>query len=271
MDAFFFERIHQLTQHQHRDSLIIRLTQRTKDDHLIDTPDEFRAEKIAECLHDLFPGGSLDILCEAHRAFLALATCIGGHDDHGIFEIDRAALCVRNASLIKNLKQNIEDVRMCLFDLVEQNDRIRLAAHLFGELARLIIADIAGRRTDDAGNAVLFHKFGHIKADECFRCIEQLVSQLLDQLCLPPARGAHKDKGSRTAAGTDLHTAAADSCRYEGYRLVLADHLGFQRFLQARQAAQVALDDFARGNASPELNDVGQVVLCDTVVICSGL
>ena len=38
----------------------------------------------------------------------------------------------------------------CAFYLVEQHNAVRLAAYLLGELPRLIIADVAGRRADDA-------------------------------------------------------------------------------------------------------------------------
>ena len=71
---------------------------------------------------------------------------------------------------------------MRLFQLVEQNDGIRAAADLFGQLAGLVIADIAGRRADDLRDTVLFHVFGHVEPDERFNGFEHLAGKALDQL-----------------------------------------------------------------------------------------
>ena len=42
---------------------------------------------------------------------------------------------------------------MRLLDLVEQDDRVRAAADCLGELAALLVAHIAGRRTDELGDS----------------------------------------------------------------------------------------------------------------------
>ena len=43
-------------------------------------------------------------------------------------EIDCASLPVGQPAIVQELQQDIQDVRMRLFDLVEQNDRIQDAA-----------------------------------------------------------------------------------------------------------------------------------------------
>ena len=55
---------------------------------------------------------------------------------------------------------------MSFFDFVEQNDGVRTAANLFGELATFFVADVAGRRSDETGDVVFLHVFGHVDADE---------------------------------------------------------------------------------------------------------
>ena len=72
-------------------------------------------------------------------------TEVRGHDQHGVAEVDRATLGVGQATLFENLQQRVEDIGMGLLDLVEQHDRERLPAHLLGELAAFVVADIAGR------------------------------------------------------------------------------------------------------------------------------
>jgi peptide deformylase len=46
-----------------------------------------------------------------------------------------------------------------LLDFVEQDHGVGLAAHGLGELAALVVADVAGRRADHPRDAVLLHVF----------------------------------------------------------------------------------------------------------------
>ena len=86
--------------------------------------------------------------------------------DNGVFKVNLTAVCIGDAAIIQNLEQDIQDIRVRLFDLVEQDDRVRTAANLFGQLTGLIIANVSRRRTDQAGNRVFLHVFGHVKANE---------------------------------------------------------------------------------------------------------
>ena len=52
-------------------------------------------------------------------------------------------MSVGNLALVKNLEQDIENVGMCLFNLVKEKNRIRTAAYLFRYLTCLVIAYIA--------------------------------------------------------------------------------------------------------------------------------
>jgi hypothetical protein len=46
-----------------------------------------------------------------------------------------------------------------LLDLVEQHDRVGAAADLLGELAALLVADIAGGRADQAADTLCFSMY----------------------------------------------------------------------------------------------------------------
>ena len=82
---------------------------------------------------------------------------VGGHDQHDVLEVHRAALAVGQAAVVHHLQQRVEDVRVGLLDLVEQDDAVGPAAHGLGELAALVVADVAGRRADQAADGVLLH------------------------------------------------------------------------------------------------------------------
>ena len=68
---------------------------------------------------------------------------------------------------------------MGLFDLVEEHHRIGLAADLLRQLARFVIAHIAGRRTDQLGDRVLFHILGHIHPNQGVHTVKEVVALLI--------------------------------------------------------------------------------------------
>ena len=227
---------------------------------LVHTSDEFRPQEIPQRLHRFLRRRFLFRLAETERALSAVGPCVGRHDDDGVFKVDRASLRVGDAPFVKDLQQDVHHVRMCLFDLVKQDHRIRFAAYFFRQLSRFVITDVTGRRADDARHGVLLHKLGHIEPNECFRRIEKLRGKLLDQLRFAHAGGADKDERRRSAARTDLHAAAAHCRRHNVDRFVLADDLFAQPVGKSGQTAHIALDDLAGGNACPKLDDMRKVV-----------
>ncbi len=117
---------------------------------------KLRPQELAQCLERTLTPHVIHRAAKAHRAALSVGACIRGHDDDGVFKVYGPALSVGYPAVVKDLEQNIQNVGMRLFYLVKQHDRIRLAADLLGELACLVIADIARRRTDNARYAEFF-------------------------------------------------------------------------------------------------------------------
>ena len=132
---------------------------------------------------------------------------------------------------------------MSLFYLVKQNDRIWLAADLLGELACLVIADIARRRTDNARYAELFHKLRHIEPYKRLGRIKKVGCKALYKLGFADAGSADKDKACRLALCLESY-ARALYCRAHGvYRLVLTDDMRFKALIKLRKALELILAD----------------------------
>ena len=96
----------------------------------------------------------------------AFGAGIGRHDDDHIAEIGLAPVVVGQRAVIHHLQQDIEDVRMRLFDFIEQQHRMRLLGDRLGQQAALVETDIARRRADQAADRMAFHVFGHVEADQ---------------------------------------------------------------------------------------------------------
>ena len=149
-------------------------------------------EMLADDLHDL--GLHALVVLRARQLLDPLAAEVRGHDDHGVAEVDRAALAVRQAAVVEHLEQHVEHVRMRLLDLVEQHDRIRLAPHGLGEIAALLVADVARRRADQPRDGVLLHELRHVDADHRLLGVEQERGERLRELGLADARGAQEQE-----------------------------------------------------------------------------
>src|SRR3546814_1145683 len=83
---------------------------------------------------------------------------------------------------------------MRLLDLVEQDHAVRAPAHGFGEVAALLVADVARGRADQAADRVLLHELAHVDAHHRVRAVEQELGQRLAQLGLAHAGGARSEE-----------------------------------------------------------------------------
>ena len=120
---------------------------------------------------------------------------VGGHDDDGVLEVHRPALGVGQPSVLQDLEQGVEDVRVSLLDLVEQDHGERLAAHLLGQLAALLLSDVPGRRTEQPGHRVLVHVLAHVQLDQRVLIAEQEVRERPGQLRLAdPGRAGEEER-----------------------------------------------------------------------------
>ena len=77
----------------------------------------------------------------------------------------RPLLSVSDA-VVHHLQQQVEQIRVRLLDLVEQQHRVRRLVDRVGQQAALIEADVAGRRADQARHRVPLHVLRHVEAQE---------------------------------------------------------------------------------------------------------
>ena len=114
-------------------------------------------------------------------------------------KLDRAALAVGEAPVVEDLEQDVEDVRVRLLDLVEQDDLVGPPTDGLGELAALLVADVPGRRADEAAHRVLLHVLAHVDAGHGLLVVEEELGQRPRGLRLPDARGTQEDERCRSA------------------------------------------------------------------------
>ena len=93
-------------------------------------------------------------------------TGVGRHHDDDIAEICLAPVVVGQRTVVHHLQQQVENIRVRLFDLIEQQDRMRVLVDLLGQQTALVEADVARRGTDQTRHGVAFHVLRHIEPDQ---------------------------------------------------------------------------------------------------------
>ena len=153
-------------------------TQRLEDYHVIDTVQELRTEGATQRLHNLLSGLLVEALCAGTSN--ELRTNVTGHDNDGVLEAHYPTLTVRQAAIVQHLQQDVEDVRMSLLHLVQQDDGVWMPTNCLGKLAALVIAHVSWRCANKTLDRELLHVLGHINADQRTLVVKQ---QLCQRLC----------------------------------------------------------------------------------------
>ena len=128
-------------------------------------------------------------------------------------------------TVFEHLQQQVEDVAVGLLDLVEENHLVGAAAHRLGQRAALVIADIAGRGADQAGDGVLLHVLRHVDADHRRLVVEEKRRQGLRELGLAhPGGTEEEERPCGTVRVLQAGAGAADGVAHGDHRLLLAHH-----------------------------------------------
>ena len=174
-----------------------------EDDDLVDPVEELRPELRAAAPRS--PRASSPRRRRRRRAPLAAAIgCaadVAGHDHDRVLEVDRPALAVGQPAVVEDLEQDVEDVRVGLLDLVEQDDLVRPAADRLGQLAALVVADVAGRRADEAATTANFSMYSLMSMRTiAVLVVEQELGEGAGQLGLADAgRAEEQERADRPA------------------------------------------------------------------------
>ncbi len=194
-----------LAQLQADDLLDLIFAQRTKDNDAVESVEKFRAELFLELIQQLVTHrfvrrlgffGLVALGGKAQRGVAPNHLCanIARHDDEGIAEIHLVAARVRKVSLFHDLKEHVEDLRVRLFNLIKDDDRVRAAADRLGQLTGVFVTHVAGRRTHQTRRRVTLHELGHVELHQCVLAAEQELGQRLGQLGLAHAGGAEENE-----------------------------------------------------------------------------
>src|SRR4051812_38072442 len=254
------------------DRLDLLLLQLVEHDHVVDAVEELGPEDLLQLSHDpvlhvvVRDAGLVVRDGEPERRVASdlLRADVRRHDHDRVTEVDRPPLRVRQAPVLQDLQEDVEDVRVRLLDLVEQEHAVRLAAHGLGELAALVVADVARRRADQARDGVLLHVLRHVDAHHRVLVAEEELRERPRQLRLAHARRAEEDEGAgRPLRVLEARARAADRLRDDLDGGVLADDALVELLLHAHELLRLGLGELEHRDAGPHGDDVGDLLLAD--------
>src|SRR5262249_2322004 len=97
-------------------------------------------------------------------------------------------------TLIEDLVEQLQDIGMCLLNLIQQHYAVRFAPDSLGEDTAFAIANIAGWRSLQAGDSVGFLILGHIDAHQIMLAPIEDIRQRQRRLSLTnPARANEQE------------------------------------------------------------------------------
>ena len=209
--------------------------QTVEEDDGVQPVTELRAEDALDGrLRTALAAGRL-VLAEADRRGVQLARPgVRGHDHDDLPEIGLPAVIVRQGRVIHHLEQDVEDVRVRLLDLVEQQHGVGVCPHGVDEQPSLLEAHIAGWGADQSCHGMLLHVLAHVVADEL---VPQVDGQLLGQLGFPdPGRSGEQEAAGRMVRLTEPGPRALDRGHHGGDGVVLPEHHTAQRVVECAQS-----------------------------------
>ena len=166
-----------------------------------------------------------------------------------------------------HLQQHVEDLGVRLLDLVEQHDAVRAPAHGLGELAALLVADVAGRGADEPRDGVLLAVLRHVDAHHGVLVVEEELGERLRELGLADAgRAEEQERAGRPVRVADAGARAAHGIRDRLDGLLLPDQALAELGLEVQQLLGLALQEPADRDAGPRRDDGGDVFVGDLVV-----
>src|SRR5690606_6535763 len=233
--------------------------------HLVDPVEELGPEVLPQRPQDLFAPRLLVGLRAARREPERrappgdrLRAEVAGHHDDRVGDVHGPALRVGQPAVVEDLQQDVEDVRVGLLHLVEQQQRVRVPPHHLGQLPGLLVADVPGRRAHQPADGVPLLVLAHVEPHHPVVAAEQRLGERAGQFGLADAGGAEEQEAAdRPVRAGEPGAGAQHRVRDDPHGLVLADDPLVQVLFELKQPGLLLLGEAADRDAGLPGNHLG--------------
>ena len=164
----------------------------------------------------------------------------------------------------------MEYVRVCLLNLVKKNNRVRLASHLFSELAALLVTHVSGRRPNKSRYGELLHIFTHVNPDEVIGGVKEEPGKHLCQLGFTdPGRTEEYKSTYRLVRILQSGPVTLYRFDYLSNSFILAHNACFELLGHLEQAGTLCLCYSLNGHPGHHRNHLGNLLCINHFAILS--
>ena len=182
-------------------------------------------------------------------------------DDQRMPEVDLTPFGIVERAFVEHLKEHFQHIGVRLLDLVEQDNRVRIAPHGFGQHTAFAVAHISRRRALQARDAVRFLVLAHVDRDELALAAVEDIGERQRRFGLADARRPHEQEHTaRLVRILEIRAGCAHALCDRIERMVLADDTLTEQVVQAQYGADLVLDHAAERDACPASHDRGDDV-----------
>ena len=201
---------------------------------------------------------------QARIALDELGADVAGHDDDRVPEVHLAPFGVGEVAVVEDLEQDVEHIGVRLLDLVEQDDAVALPADRLGELAAVVVANVARRRTDEPRDRVPLHELGHVETDQRVLAAEHKLGEGAHQFGLSDAGGSQGEEHANGPAFVlEAGPSTPDGLGHHGDGLILPDDPFFDVLFHLEQPGCLLRRQAGNRNARPHRQNLGDVFFVD--------
>ncbi len=176
----------------------------------------------------------------------------------------RAPLAVGQAAVVEQLQQDVHDVRMRLFDFVEQHHGVRTPPNGFRELAGLVVAHISGRCSDEARYGVLSWGFDmSMRTIACSSSNRNSARARASSGFADTGRTEEQEAAERAIRVLQARPRTTDRVRHGDDGFFLTDDPQVQARFHLNQLLNLTFHQAADRNVRPLADDGGDVFFVD--------
>ncbi len=181
---------------------------------------------------------------------------IAGHDDDAVLKVNRATMTIGEPTVIHNLKQGIEDLRMRFFNLIQQDNAIGSASDCLSELPTFLKTDVSRRCADEPGDGVLLLVLGHVQTHHSVLIVKEEPGKSARQFGLSHAGRTEEHKATDGSFRVFQPGTTSPYClRDGGNGFFLVYQTFVESFLHMQQLLCFTLKHLGDRNARPAGNE----------------
>ena len=258
VDFFLRKGLIDIYQHQINNLRKVFLAQVWEFNDSVETVQEFWTEVRFQTIHEFW---FIRIFCQV--GFVTKAS-VWSSDNYSVLEVDRIPLTICQTTIVQNLEEKGDHLRIRLFNFVKKDDWVWVTANTFCQsIAVVIITNITSCCTNQFRNSCAVAVFWHVQTDDSIFSSEHIKSQLFSQLSFTNTSRSYKEEATDwTVTFVKSCTVTTDGTCHCFNGFILTDNLSLQTVTHIFQTFDISCTHLWHWNTRHPFYRFGHIVDC---------